>query len=538
MGILGNIIGNTVGSVISSGINAATGGSSSKPSSGSSSSGSSSSGGGSSSTSRPNSNVPDDYFGMMQVTVNNDYQQAIKDQMAANSEAWWSATTQAEKDALHQKNQQLASLLGGSVQYTNGVWHGVAASDKSDGSGGIGGYGSSGGIGGTGANSYTPTDQSDYLNQLYAAQLEAQKAALKDAYEKKLSSLDAEQEKLGANYQAARNQTAAQSALSQQRFNETAAAYGLNTGTAGQAALSYSNQLQADISSLQAAESAANAEIERQRTTLSKEYQNAMVQAQATNNYELFQALYQEAVRVDQALQNQSQFNSQQALQQYQMLLNKYNSDREWEMTQGQWDMTQQQWEYQQQQDQYKKDLAAAELLAAAGDYSAYGKLFGWDQAKIDQMNNAWKMANTITSSSGGGGGGGSSGGGGSGSSSGGSSSGSGGGYDALFQAAMQSGYPESYINNNYKNFGFSSKTGLYDDYLSWYEKNSSSASGQGMTQDQFDEVLRQIDFYFGNSMDETAMKIIQNNWDKISANPSMANQVKKKAEYFGYSIS
>ena len=537
MGILGNIIGNTVGSVISSGINAATGGGS-KPSGGSSSSSSGSRPSGGGSSSGGSGSPPSDYQGgATHITVYDKNQQAIKDQMNANSAKWWAATSQAEKDALHKQNEQLAAMLGGNIQYTNGVWHGNADPGNW---GGIGG----GGIGGGGQgqngqmNGYAPQDQSDYLNQLYAAQLEAQKAALKDSYEKNLSSLDAEQEKLGANYQSARNQTAAQSALSQQRFNETAAAYGLNTGTAGQAALSYSNQLQSDISSLQAAESAANAEIERQRTNLSKEYQSAMVQAQATNNYELFQALYQEAVRVDQALQQQSQFNSQQALQQYQMLLNKYNSDREWEMTQGQWDMTQQQWEYQQQQDQYKKDLAAAELLAAAGDYSAYGKLFGWDQAKIDQMNNAWKMANTITSSSGGGSGGGSSGGGGGGSSSGGSSSGSGGGYDALFQAAMQSGYPESYINNNYKNFGFSSKTGLYDDYLSWYEKNSSSASGQGMTQDQFDEVLRQIDFYFGNSMDETAMKIIQNNWDKISANPSMANQVKKKAEYFGYSIS
>lgn len=532
MGILGNIIGNTVGSVISGAINAATG-SGNKPSSGgSSSSGSSSSSrpssGGSSggSSSSGSGGPPSDYQGgASYITVYDKYQQSIKDQMNANSEKWWSATSQEEKDALHKQNEQLASMLGGTVQYTNGVWHGDAANSSSG-----GGQGQNGQM-----NGYAPQDQRDYLSQLYASQLEAQKEALKQAYEQNLSDLQAEQDKLGANYQSARNQTAAQSALSQQRFNETAAAYGLNTGTAGQAALSYSNQLQSDISSLQAAESAANAEIERQRTNLSKEYQSAMVQAQATNNYELFQALYQEAVRVDQALQQQSQFNSQQAMQQYQMLLDKYNSDREWQMTQGQWDMTQQQWQYQQQQDQYEKDLSAAELLAAAGDYSAYGKLFGWDQAKIDQMNNAWKMANTITSSSGAGGGGGSSGGGGSGSSSGGSSSGSGSGYDALFQAAMQSGYPESYINNYYKNFGFSSKTGLYDDYRSWVERNNTA---QEQEQKQFDEILRQIDFYFGNNMDETAMKIIQNNWDKISANPSMANQVKKKAEYFGYSIS
>ena len=100
-----------------------------------------------------------------------------------------------------------------------------------------------------------------------------QKAALKEAYEKNLSSLEAEQGKLGGNYQAARNDTAAQSDLSQQRFYETAVAYGLNSGTMGQAALSYATQLQKNLGTLQAAESAANAEIERQRTLLAKEYE-------------------------------------------------------------------------------------------------------------------------------------------------------------------------------------------------------------------------------------------------------------------------
>lgn len=511
MGILGNIIGSTVGSVISSGINAATGGGS-KPSSGSSSSSSGSRPSGGGSSSGGSGSPPSDYQGgATHITVYDKNQQAIKDQMNANSAKWWAATSQAEKDALHKQNEQLAAMLGGNIQYTNGVWHGNADPGNWGGIGG-GGQGQNGQM-----NGYAPQDQSDYLNQLYAAQLEAQKAALKDAYEKNLSSLDAEQEKLGANYQSARNQTAAQSALSQQRFNETAAAYGLNTGTAGQAALSYSNQLQEDISSLQAAESAANAEIERQRTTLSKEYQNAMVQAQATNNYELFQALYQEAVRVDQALQQQSQFNSQQALQQYQMLLDKYNSDRQWQMTQGQWDMTQQQWEYQQQQDQYKKDLAAAELLAAAGDYSAYGKLFGWDQAKIDQMNNAWKMANTITSSSGGGGGGGSSGGGGV------STPSASNDYEGLFKAARESGYPESFIANNYKNYGFDKSTGLFDDYNSWLEKNSSTTTGQtggevGMNSDHYRAFVQSVMAQLASGKQDAAYSNVKSRWNELSA--------------------
>ena len=42
--------------------------------------------------------------------------------------------------------------------------------------------------------------------------------------------------------------------------------------------------------------------------------------------------------------------------------------------------------------------------------------------------------------------------------------------YDGLFAAAMKSGYPKSFIANNYKKYGFSSGSGLYDDYRDWQE--------------------------------------------------------------------
>lgn len=386
MSLVGGILGNIIGGTISGAINAAQNankkpsGSSSGSSSGGSSSSRPSSGGSSSSGSSGGGGVPigtgkpGNFTGSAGgIVAGNDFEQSIIDQMNKNSAAWWEAKTKEERDALHKQNQELAGLLGGNISYdgTTGTWSG-----------------STNGM-------YQPQDQSEYLKEMYAAYLEQQRAALEQAYQNNLSNLQAEQDKLAGNYQSAKNQTAAQSALSQQRYNETAAAYGLNTGTAGQAALSFSNQLQADISELQAAESAANAEIERQRTNLGKEYENAMVQAQAENNYELFNALYQEAVRVDQALQNQSQFNSQLAMQQYQNMLDKYYRDKEW-------GFTQEQWEYQKQQDQYNRELESAQLLASMGDYSAYGKLLGWDQSKINQMNNAWAASNTRRYSSGG----------------------------------------------------------------------------------------------------------------------------------------
>jgi hypothetical protein len=50
-------------------------------------------------------------------------------------------------------------------------------------------------------------------------------------------------------------------------------------------------------------------------------------------------------------------------------------------------------------------------------------------------------------------------------------------GYDALFQAAMASGYPQSYIANHYKEYGFTSSSGIYNDYKTW-AANQQQTSG------------------------------------------------------------
>lgn len=438
------------------------------------------------------------------IGVYDEYQQAIIDQMNANSKAWYTATTQAEKDRLHQENIKLAAQLGGNISYngSTGQWTGSAGMPE--------------------VPQYQPTDNSEYLNQMAQAYLEQQKEALKQAYEQNLSNLQAEQDKLGANYQAARNQEAADSALSQKRWNETAAAYGLNSGTQGQAALSYSNQLQSDLSNLQAAESAANAEIERQRTDLGKEYQSAMTQAIADNNYQLYQLLYQEAVRVDQALQNQSQYNASLALQKYQTMLDKYYNDQSFKYTQDQANRSEQ--------------FDAAALLAQMGDYSAYGKLYGWDDATIQKMNSLWQQANMNRSSSASSYSGSSGG-----SSSGGSSSGS--GYDALFQAAMESGYPESFIANNAKDYGFKSSTGLYDEYMDiWLPENevnmsqsvSSGSSQTGSSSVPVESLVSQIRDLIGRNMVDKALSVISSNWSRLTS--SERDRIQRVLNEYGYS--
>lgn len=68
-----------------------------------------------------------------QVRTNTDSQRKIKAQMAANSLAWHSAGTQAEKDALHAKNVELAKELGPGVSFdaSSGKWSGEASGYQS-----------------------------------------------------------------------------------------------------------------------------------------------------------------------------------------------------------------------------------------------------------------------------------------------------------------------------------------------------------------------------------------------------------------------
>jgi len=303
--------------------------------------------------------------------------------------------------------------------------------------------------------SYTPTDYSDYIKQLYSAKQENQLEALKSAYNTNVSDLDAEQDKLGTTYAASRQQTAADNAQEKQNFNETAAAYGLNSGTSGQAQLSHSNELQKNLSTLQAAQAAANTEIERQRTNLAKEYQSQILQAQSENDYQKAQALYEEATRQDEALQSQSQYNSTKAMQVYQALLDQYNTDRSYN--------------YGVSQDKQSSALDAAKIQAELGDYSALGKIYGWTDAQVKTYNAAAaaQLAAKAAKSSGSGS-----------SKSSGGSSGTSASSASLYSAMLSSGKPELYIAQHYKDYGipYAQISNVYNGYLEWASSSGEAA--------------------------------------------------------------
>ena len=216
-----------------------------------------------------------------------------------------------------------------------------------------------------GQKTATAADQSDYIRQMYEQQLAANKAQLENDYNQNVSNLDSEASKIGANYYEQRRQTQANADRSQASYNEMANASGLNSGTGGQAALSRSNQLQSDLTTLGNAEAQNRAEIERQRTLLGQQYQNAIQKAQAENNMELAQRLYQEAVRVDESIIDASKNDSNRALEILNMMLNQVGSERDYAS-----------------QDAQK----AADLAAAAGKYGLYGKIYGLSDDVIKRL--------------------------------------------------------------------------------------------------------------------------------------------------------
>lgn len=154
------------------------------------------------------------------------------------------------------------------------------------------------------------TDLSDYLKQIYDANLKSQQAGLEQEYAGYNEALSAQAKKAEEAAQQNMIRAAVESQQAQKAWAETQNAYGLSSGTQGQAALARSNQLQSDVTAIRTAQQAALADIEQQRTTYKQQYEAALREAAASNDYQRAQALYQEALRQDEALKaQQSQIN-------------------------------------------------------------------------------------------------------------------------------------------------------------------------------------------------------------------------------------
>ena len=254
----------------------------------------------------------------------------------------------------------------------------------------------------------------DYINQMYAAALEAQMAQLKSSYDQNISELDASKGKVDDTYTEQKRQTTGTNAQEAANWREMANAYGLNSGTIGQAALAQSNQLQSNLNTLESAQAAAQAEIERQRTLMGQQYQLQINQAMAENNFNKAQALYQEAVRADEALRQQQQFNANLALQYAQLAQQQSQFDAEMSLNYA------------------KAAASAAKSGGGAGGGGTNNSLYipteGADESER---------------------------------------------FYQLYQDAYNTPNPENYIATNYKKYGLTSSTGLSGQYKGWAEQEA-----------------------------------------------------------------
>lgn len=217
---------------------------------------------------------------------------------------------------------QLRNKYGYAAEFANDDINYVKSKINYYGNGGNGGGGGSGYNGGS-----VPTapvdDFSNYLEDMYAAKKKGALSQLEAAYNKNVSALDAARGNLSPGYRDARNQAAANSAMSGRNFAEYAAAAGLNSGAMGQAELARNVALQNDLGSIDRQEAKSLADLELQRTQMETEYNAAIAQAEASGDYELAAALYQEKVRQSEA-----------ALQQQMLLYQQQRdavADRQWQ---------------------------------------------------------------------------------------------------------------------------------------------------------------------------------------------------------------
>lgn len=260
----------------------------------------------------------------------------------------------------------------------------------------------------------------------------------------------------------------------------------------------------------------------------------------------------------------------------FQDQLNQWNTDRSFNygLYQDQIanDRYEKEWAYQLQQDQYNNDLDMAALLASVGDYSGYANLWGLSEAQtqalIDQyaknqslsdkesamaladwmaqygdfsglknlgVDTSYLDANQRAELAGlSSGGSGSSGGRGGSSSRSDSSGSSVQDYDALFKAAMDSGHAKSFISNNYKSFGFTSSSGLYDDYLDWTEGINEQNSTDSGLQTLQAQLLNIQDSSNPNYVPQKAAELIQAYYERGSITEETA---KKLLRQYGFDV-
>lgn len=181
-----------------------------------------------------------------------------------------------------------------------------------------------------------PFDEKQYIKDMYESQLKSQKETLTQNYEQNAAELERQQQAAQKQKDTDLTRTYVEAAKSQKNYDEVQNAYGLTSGAMAQARLAQDNQLQADLTAIRTAQQAIDADVEREKGLLSKEYQSAIAKAQADNDIALAEALYKQAQAEDERLK--------------------------------------------------EKQKAAANLMAGVGDYSLLAELYGLTPEQVAKL--------------------------------------------------------------------------------------------------------------------------------------------------------
>lgn len=227
-------------------------------------------------------------------------------------------------------------------------------------------------------------NEQEYINKMYDSSLESQKQTLQQDYDNNASNLDAQQKQAQKQTDDNLNRTYVEAAKAAKNYGEVQNAYGLTSGAMAQAKLAQNNQLQSDLTTIRAQQQSTDAEIERQRGLLAKEFASAIQKAQADNDLQRAQALYEQAkVEEEKLLQQKKEAASLMA------------SGGDYSLYQNLYGLTGDQVAKLEAEANYDKQLAAAQLMAGVGDYSLLAQLYGLTPEQVAKLQGKKKAGGT-----------------------------------------------------------------------------------------------------------------------------------------------
>lgn len=134
------------------------------------------------------------------------------------------------------------------------------------------------------------------------AYLENALRGLAAAYQANVGAVNAAAAEIPGVYQTARNQTAAASEIARKNFGEYAAAAGLSSGAGGQARLAMDGGLLGKLNTINLGEAEAAETLRGQRAQLETQYREDIARAVSEDGLMRAKLLYEDFVRVDNAL--------------------------------------------------------------------------------------------------------------------------------------------------------------------------------------------------------------------------------------------